>query len=207
MANKHRKVWKVESGFPETTLRKTNTAKTENTFLETKLNFSLTVFPLTGKCFSLTGKCFCWLESVFRWPESVFRWPTFLMANKHRKVWKVVPRKVNSGKQTWPKRRKPYLAKMKTKMKIMVLAPAKECSPLPPPFCPSSLYSSVFRLSYGFSTLFLGFFFFSIFFLCFSLFAFSPLFVFSLLFLLFFLPALLCLLLGIYRDQSSSPSA
>jgi hypothetical protein len=24
------------------------------------------------------------------------------MANKHRKVWKVVSRKVNSGKQTWP---------------------------------------------------------------------------------------------------------
>jgi hypothetical protein len=51
----------------------------------------------------LTEKCFRWLESVFRWPESVFRWPTFLMANKHRKVWKVVFRKVNSRKQTWPK--------------------------------------------------------------------------------------------------------
>jgi hypothetical protein len=38
---------------------------------------------LTEKCFSLTGKYFCWLESVFRWP-------TFLMANKHRKVWKVI---------------------------------------------------------------------------------------------------------------------
>jgi hypothetical protein len=25
------------------------------------------------------------------------------MTNKHRKVWKVVSRKVNSGKQTWPK--------------------------------------------------------------------------------------------------------
>jgi hypothetical protein len=25
------------------------------------------------------------------------------MANKHRKVWKVVSRKMNSGKQTWPK--------------------------------------------------------------------------------------------------------
>jgi hypothetical protein len=24
------------------------------------------------------------------------------MANKHRKVWKVVSRKMNSGKQTWP---------------------------------------------------------------------------------------------------------
>jgi hypothetical protein len=43
----------LESGFPETTFRKTNTAKRENTFLETKPNFSL-----TGKCFSLTGKCF-----------------------------------------------------------------------------------------------------------------------------------------------------
>jgi len=47
------------------------------------------------------------------------------------------------------KRRKPYLAKTKTK--VMVLAPAGECSPLPPPFSPSSLCSSVFRLCYGFS--------------------------------------------------------
>ena len=76
----------MESDFSETTFQKTNTAKRKNTFLETKPNFCL-----TGKCFSLTGKCFCWLESVFRWP-------TFLMANKHKKVWKV-----NSGKQTWPK--------------------------------------------------------------------------------------------------------
>jgi len=60
------------------------------------------------------------------------------------------------------KRRKPYLAKTKTK--VMVLAPAGECSPLPPPFSPSSLCSSVFRLCYGFSPPFLGFFFFSIFF-------------------------------------------
>jgi hypothetical protein len=43
----------LESGFPETTFRKTNTAKRENTFLETKPNFSF-----TGKCFPLTGKCF-----------------------------------------------------------------------------------------------------------------------------------------------------
>jgi hypothetical protein len=43
MANKHMKVWNW----------KTNTAKRENTFLETKSNF-----PLTGKCFSLTGKYF-----------------------------------------------------------------------------------------------------------------------------------------------------
>jgi hypothetical protein len=40
----------LESGFPEITFRKTNTAKRENTFLETKPNFSL-----TGKCFSLTN--------------------------------------------------------------------------------------------------------------------------------------------------------
>jgi hypothetical protein len=40
----------LESGFPETTFRKTNTAKRENIFLETKPNFSL-----TGKCFLLTN--------------------------------------------------------------------------------------------------------------------------------------------------------
>jgi hypothetical protein len=28
------------------------------------------------------------------------------MANKHRKVWKVVSRKVNFGKQTWPRKEK-----------------------------------------------------------------------------------------------------
>ena len=43
----------LESGFPETIFRKTNTAKKENIFLETKPNFSL-----TGKCFPLTGKYF-----------------------------------------------------------------------------------------------------------------------------------------------------
>jgi hypothetical protein len=37
----------LESGFPETTFQKTNTAKRENIFLEIKPNFSL------------TGKCFC----------------------------------------------------------------------------------------------------------------------------------------------------
>jgi hypothetical protein len=40
----------LESGFPETTFRKTNTAKKENTFLETKPTFSL-----TEKCFPLTN--------------------------------------------------------------------------------------------------------------------------------------------------------
>jgi hypothetical protein len=43
----------LESDFPETTFRKTNTTKRENTFLETKPNFYL-----TGKCFLLTGKYF-----------------------------------------------------------------------------------------------------------------------------------------------------
>jgi len=47
----------LESGFRETTFRKTNTAKRKNIFLETKPNFSLTrkCFPLTGKCFPLTN--------------------------------------------------------------------------------------------------------------------------------------------------------
>jgi len=47
----------LESGYLETTFRKTNTAKRKNTFLETKPNFSLTekCFPLTGKYFSLTN--------------------------------------------------------------------------------------------------------------------------------------------------------
>jgi hypothetical protein len=43
----------LESVFPETTFRKTNTAKRENIFLETKSNF-----PLTEKCFSFTRKYF-----------------------------------------------------------------------------------------------------------------------------------------------------
>jgi len=40
----------LESGFPETTFRKTNTTKRENIFLETKPNFYL-----TRKCFPLTN--------------------------------------------------------------------------------------------------------------------------------------------------------
>jgi hypothetical protein len=40
----------LESGFRETTFRKTNTAKRKNTFLKTKPNFSL-----TGKCFPFTN--------------------------------------------------------------------------------------------------------------------------------------------------------
>ena len=62
---------------------------------------------------------------------------------------------LKSSHLTQSKRRKPYLTK--TKMKVMVLAQAEECSPLPPPFSPSSLYSSVLRLCYGFSPPFLGF--------------------------------------------------
>ena len=50
----------LESDFPETTFRKTNTAKRKNTFLEIKSNFSLTgkCFSLTGNYFPLTRKCF-----------------------------------------------------------------------------------------------------------------------------------------------------
>jgi len=81
----------LESGFPETTFRKTNTAKGKTLFW--KLN----------QIFLWLESVLRWSESVLRWLESVFRWPTFLMANKHRKVWKVVYWKVNSGKQTWPK--------------------------------------------------------------------------------------------------------
>jgi len=81
----------LESGFPETTFWKTNTAKGKT--LSWKLN----------QIFLWLESVFRWPESVLRWPESVFRWPTFLMANKHKKVWKVISWKVNSEKQTWPK--------------------------------------------------------------------------------------------------------
>jgi hypothetical protein len=61
----------LESDFPETTFRKTNTAKKENIFLKTKLNFSL-----TEKCFPLTNffngkQTRESLESGF--PETTFR--------------------------------------------------------------------------------------------------------------------------------------
>jgi len=61
----------LESGFPETTFRKTNIVKRENIFLETKPNFSL-----TEKCFLLTNfsngkQTHESLESGF--PESEFR--------------------------------------------------------------------------------------------------------------------------------------
>jgi hypothetical protein len=94
----------LESGFPETTFRKTNTAKGKT--LSWKLNqiflWLESVFCWPESVFRWPESILRWLESVLRWPESVFRWPTFLIANKHRKVWKVVSRKVNSGKQTWP---------------------------------------------------------------------------------------------------------
>jgi hypothetical protein len=80
----------LESGFPETTFRKTNTAKKENIFLETKPNFSL-----TGKCFPLTN---------------------FSNGKKHGKVWKVVSRKMNSEKQTWSTSMEHFLKKKKNKM-------------------------------------------------------------------------------------------
>jgi len=47
-------------------------------------------------------KTLSWKSSqIFLWLESVFRWPTFLITNKHRKVWKVVSRKPLFGKQTY----------------------------------------------------------------------------------------------------------
>ena len=78
----------LESGFPETTFRKTNTAKRKNIFLETKPNFSL-----TGKCFPLTEKCFPLtnfsngkqtqesLESGF--PKSEFRETNMALSNTY----------------------------------------------------------------------------------------------------------------------------
>ena len=75
MANKHKKVWKVIS-------RKTNTAKGKT--FSWKPNHIFYWLKLTRKYFPYYN------FSVFRWPESVFRWPTFLMTNKHRKVWKMV---------------------------------------------------------------------------------------------------------------------
>ena len=66
------------------------------------LNFS----QLSGKCFppKFFRKILSWKPSqIFLWLKSVFRWPTFLMVNKHRKVWKMIFRKPLSGKQTQPK--------------------------------------------------------------------------------------------------------
>jgi len=49
-------------------------------------------------------KTLFWKPSqIFLWLESVFRWSIFLMINKHRKVWKMVSRKLFFAKQTEPK--------------------------------------------------------------------------------------------------------
>ena len=88
MTNKHKKVWKMVS---RKSLSGKQTQPKRKT-LSCKLN----------QIFLWLESVFRWLESVFHWPESIFRWPTFLMANKHRKVWKMVSRKVNSGEQKWP---------------------------------------------------------------------------------------------------------
>jgi len=95
----------LESGFPETTFRKTNTAKEKTLFWKLNQIFLWleSVFRWPESVLRWPDSVLRWLESVLCWPESVFRWSTFLMANKHRKVWKIVLRKVNSGKQTWPK--------------------------------------------------------------------------------------------------------
>jgi hypothetical protein len=70
----------LESGFPETTSRKTNTSKRENIFLEIKPNFSL-----TGKCFPLTNfpngkQTQESLESGF--PKSKFRETNMALTNE-----------------------------------------------------------------------------------------------------------------------------
>ena len=69
MANKHRKVWKVISRKPLS--RKQTQPKWK--ILSWKPN-----------------QIFLWLENIFRWSKSIFYWLTFLIANKHRKVWKTI---------------------------------------------------------------------------------------------------------------------
>jgi len=66
----------------------------------------LIFFTTSGKCFppKFSRKTLSWKPSqIFLWLESVFHWPTFLIANKHKKVWKVIFRKSLSGKQTQSK--------------------------------------------------------------------------------------------------------
>jgi hypothetical protein len=77
----------LESGFPETIFWKTNTAKRENIFLETKPNFSL-----TGKCFSLTNfpngkQTQESLESGF--PKSEFRETNMALILTKKTHWKI----------------------------------------------------------------------------------------------------------------------
>ena len=64
-------------------------------------------WPTSGKCFPRikSGKHFPYVKlNIFLWPELNFFWLTFHVFAKHRKVRKMVSRKVNSWKQTWPKR-------------------------------------------------------------------------------------------------------
>jgi len=94
MANKHMKVWKMI--FRKPLSRKQTQPKRKT--LSWKLS-----------------QIFLWLKSVFRWPESIFRWLTFLMANKHKKVWEVVFWKLLSRKQTWSKIRSLCLRNIRSK--------------------------------------------------------------------------------------------
>ena len=60
-------------------------------------------FTTSGKCFpsKFVRKTLSWKPSqIFLLPESVFHWPTFLLANKNKKVWKVISWKPLSRKQT-----------------------------------------------------------------------------------------------------------
>ena len=50
---------------------------------------------------NFSGKHFPGNQAIFFLLVTVFRCPTFLMANKHRKVWKVIFQKPLSRKQTW----------------------------------------------------------------------------------------------------------
>ena len=76
----------MESDFPKTTFRKTNIVIPEN---QTKFFFY----------WNWPESVFRWPEIVFRWPESIFYRPTFLMTNKHRKILKIIFKKLFSKKQ------------------------------------------------------------------------------------------------------------
>ena len=98
LANKHKKVWKVLSRKP---LFGKQTQLKGKHFPENQVKFFFD-WNWLESVFRWLECIFRWLESVFRWPESVFRWPTFLITNKHMKVWKMVSQKLLSGKQTRP---------------------------------------------------------------------------------------------------------
>jgi hypothetical protein len=60
-------------------------------------------FTTFRKCFppKFSRKTVSWKPSqIFLWLKSVFYWPTFLIVNKHRKVWKVISWKSLFEKQT-----------------------------------------------------------------------------------------------------------